>query len=472
MRVELVNITKRFGDLFANNDVSATFEPGQVHGLLGENGAGKSTLMKVLAGWYRPDGGSIRVDGKDVAFHTPQEALAHGIGYVPQDPQDFPPLTVLEHLVVGTPGWAVRRDALVRDLENVNANLGFDLRPSTRIQDLTVGQRLQLAMAQVVVYGAKVIILDEPPMGSGLRDSLQKLAAEGRTVVFITHNIPDAVTLCHRITVLRRGRRVGAVEQPVDQAALVKMMFEEDLPPAGTPPTGSEDIAIDLSNVSSRTDPPLSNINLKVRCGEIVGLAGIEGSGQAPLLSVLAGRDGVTAGARKCHAKHVHLVPAGRLGEGLVDGFNVQEMLALAHSDEVKQGWRLDPGRMVRLAERAISQFYIKGQPRSPSGSLSGGNQQRLMLACVPFDTDLLLLDNPTRGLDVPTAGFIWSWIMEQCERGAGVVVASNELEELWAHASRIVVLERGRIAGEVTPIGGSFERLKELVGGAKGEGE
>ncbi|MFN8481904.1 MAG: ATP-binding cassette domain-containing protein [Anaerolineae bacterium] len=472
MRVELLNITKRFGELSANQDVSATFEPGEVHGLLGENGAGKSTLMKVLAGWYVPEGGTIRLDGKDVLFHSPQEALAHGIGYVPQDPQDFPPLTVLEHLVVGTPGWAVRRDALVKDLERVNQNLGFDLKPSTRIQDLTIGQRLQLAMAQVVVYGAKVIILDEPPMGSGLRDSLQKLAAEGRTVVFITHNIPDAVTLCNRISVLRRGRRVGAVEQPVNQGVLVKLMFEEDLPAAGEPPSGSEAIAVDLNAANSRTDPPLANINLKVHAGEIVGLAGIEGSGQAPLLSVLAGRDRLTSGARTCNARRVHLVPAGRLGEGLVDGFNVEEMLALAHPDDVRQGWRLDPGRMVRLAERAISQFYIKGQARSPAGSLSGGNQQRLMLACVPFDTDLLLLDNPTRGLDVPTAGFIWTWIMEQCQRGAAVVVASNELEELWSHASRIVVLERGRIAGEVTPVGGSFARLKQLVGGAKGEGE
>ena len=511
MQVELQSITKRFGDLIANNDVSTTFLPGQIHGLLGENGAGKSTLMKVLAGWYVPEGGTIRLDGRDVRFRSPQDALDQGIGYVPQDPQDFPGLTVLEHLVIGQRGWRVDRGLLARRLEETNKSLSFDLAPDARIEDLSVGQRLQLAMAQVVINGARVIILDEPPMGSGLRGSLPMLAQQGKAVVFITHNVAEAISLCDSITVLRRGRKVGAVSRPIDQAALVKLMFEEDLPPTGTPPQASTTLLARLDKVSARTDPPLTDVSLQVHANEIVGLAGIEGSGQASLLRVLAGRARVASGQRAIQAKRAHLVPAGRLGEGLVDGFSVEEMLALSHGTEGRRAggephpptsspakgggasdessarggagsgidarsgrssrWVLDKSWMRELADQSIQQFYIKGQALSPSGSLSGGNQQRLMLASTPFDTDLLLLDNPTRGLDVPTAAFIWSWIQDQCERGAGVVVASGELEELWQNATRILVMGRGRIVGEVSPATDSLERLKALIGGAA-EGE
>lgn len=467
MKVELVNITKRFGDVIANHEVSAAFEPGQVHGLLGENGAGKSTLMKVLAGWYKPEAGTIRLASRDVVIRSPQDALDLGIGYVPQDPQDFPELTILEHLVVGRPGWAVNQADLIRRLEQVNQALGFSLSPAAKVKEITVGQRLQLAMAQIVVHGAKVIILDEPPMGSGLRDSLQRLAQEGKTVIFITHNMTDALSQCDQITVLRRGRRVGTVSQPVVQADLMRMMFEEQLPPAGRPPSGSDKRLVELGGVSSRTDPALAGIDLTVHAGEVVGVAGIEGSGQASLLRVLAGRAPLTAGRRQCVARRVHLVPAGRLGEGLVDGFTVEEMLALAHTAETTRGWTLNPKAMHNLAERSITQFSLKGRPESQGRGLSGGNQQRLMLASTPFDTDLLLLDNPTRGLDVPTARFIWSWILEQCGRGAGVVVSSNELEELWEHATRIVVMARGRLVGAVSPAVDNIDTLKGLIAGA-----
>ncbi len=471
MRVELLNITKRFGEVVANNDVSATFEPGQVHGLLGENGAGKSTLMKVLAGWYRPEAGIIRLDGREVTIRSPQDALNLGIGYVPQDPQDFPDLTVIEHLVVGQPGWAVDRAGLARAVEGVNKTLGFDLDPRARVRDITVGQRLQLAMAQVVIQGAKVIILDEPPMGSGLRDSLQQLAAQGKTVVFITHNITDAVGQCDQITVLRRGRRVGTAVRPIQQDELVRMMFEEQPPSAGRPPQAAEAVKARLAGVSSRTDPALTGIDLTVHSGEVVGVAGIEGSGQASLLQVLAGRAKPSVGQRECPARLIHLVPSGRLGEGLVDGFSIEEMLALAHEGEVKRGrWLLDPAAMRTVAEKSITQFYLKGEPNTAARSLSGGNQQRLMLAATPHQTDLLLLDNPTRGLDVPTAAFIWSWVLEQCGRGAGVVVTSNELEELWEHSTRIIVMAKGRIVGEVSPQTGSFETLKGLVSGRQAE--
>ncbi len=235
MKVELVNITKRFGSLVANNEVSTVFEPGEVHGLLGENGAGKSTLMKVLAGWYLPEGGKIRLDDRDVHIASPRDAMALGVGYVPQDPQDFAELTVLEHLVVGTAGWGFSRSKLGDEIRRVNDQMGFTLSPAVRVRDVTVGQRLQLAMAQVIIQGAKVIILDEPPMGSGLRDSLQRLAKEGKTVVFITHSIADAVGQCDRITVLRRGHKAGAAARPIDQAQLVHMMFETQPHQAGRP---------------------------------------------------------------------------------------------------------------------------------------------------------------------------------------------------------------------------------------------
>ncbi len=467
MKVELVNITKRFGALVANNEVSALFEPGEVHGLLGENGAGKSTLMKVLAGWYLPEGGTIRLDDRDVRITSPRDAMALGVGYVPQDPQDFADLTVLEHLVIGTPGWGFRRARLADEIRRVNDQMGFTLDPFMRVRDVTVGQRLQLAMAQVIVQGASVIILDEPPMGSGLRDSLQRLAKEGKTVVFITHNIADAVGQCDRITVLRRGHKVGTAARPIDQGQLVHMMFEKQPHQAGRPHHETGPALADLQNASAHTDPALYEITMQAHGGEIVGLAGIEGSGQSSLLATLGGRGKVAGGTRTIQAKVPHVVPAGRMGEGLVDGFSVEEQLALAHEKSLTRGMLLDQKATHDLAEKSIHQFHLKGQPASLASGLSGGNQQRLMLASTPKNVDLLLLDNPTRGLDVPTAAFIWEWILHQCERGAGVVVASTEVEELWQHCNRILVMARGRIIGEVFPSQDDIHRLKHLISGA-----
>jgi len=467
MKVELVNITKRFGSLVANNEVSTVFEPGEVHGLLGENGAGKSTLMKVLAGWYLPEGGKIRLDDRDVRIASPRDAMALGVGYVPQDPQDFAELTVLEHLVVGTAGWGFSRSKLGDEIRRVNDQMGFTLSPAVRVRDVTVGQRLQLAMAQVIIQGAKVIILDEPPMGSGLRDSLQRLAKEGKTVVFITHSIADAVGQCDRITVLRRGHKAGAAARPIDQTQLVHMMFETQPHQAGRPHHEAGPPLADLQNASAHTDPALYDITVQAHSGEIVGLAGIEGSGQSSLLAILGGRGKVASGARTIHAKVPHVVPAGRMGEGLVDGFSVEEQLALAHEKILARRMMLDQQAMHEMAEKSIHQFHLKGQPSSLASGLSGGNQQRLMLASTPKNVDLLLLDNPTRGLDVPTAAFIWEWILHQCERGAGVVVASTEVEELWQHCNRILVMARGRIIGEVSPAHHDIHQLKHLVSGA-----
>lgn len=468
MKVELVNVTKRFGSLVANNEVSTVFEPGEVHGLLGENGAGKSTLMKVLAGWYLPEGGKIRLDDRDVRVTSPRDAVALGIGYVPQDPQDFADLTVLEHLVVGTSGWGFSRAKLADEIRRVNELMGFTLVPTARVRDVTVGQRLQLAMAQVIIQGAKVIILDEPPMGSGLRDSLQRLAEEGKTVVFITHNIADAVGQCGRITVLRRGHKVGTAVKPIDQAQLVHMMFEKQPHLAGRPHHESGPMRADLQNVTAHLDPAIYDITMQAHGGEIVGLAGIEGSGQSSLLAILGGRGKVASGTRTLNAKVPHVVPAGRMGEGLVDGFSVEEQLALAHEKDLTGGrMLLNQKAMHELADKSIQQFHLKGQPASLASGLSGGNQQRLMLASTPKNVDLLLLDNPTRGLDVPTAAFIWEWILQQCERGAGIVVASTEVEELWQHCNRILVMARGRLIGEVSPAHHDIHQLKHLISGA-----
>ncbi len=484
MRVELVNIHKHFATVHANNDVTVTFESGTIHGLLGENGAGKSTLMKVLSGFIHRDAGDILLDGRSVEFKTPAEAIRAGVGMLHQDPLDFPPLTVLDNFLLGREeGFLQNRKHALADLKKFSGQFGFYLDPNALVSSLTVGERQQLEIMRLLSFGAKVLIFDEPTTGISLPqkiklfETLRLLAQQGMTVIFVTHKLQDAEDLCSQVTVLRVGKVTGEVERPFTSNQLVNLMFGRSLEtrPREHIPLG--DPVLELHDVCVADDRlRVPEINLQVRKGEVIGLAGIEGSGQRLLLRACVGLDQPVAGeisignekmAGRTYGEFldrgIAYLPAGRLEEGLVPGLNLTEHFILAkRSREVFLDW----GAAQSHARERIQEYSIHGAPASLVESLSGGNQQRALLALLQPNLSLILLEHPTRGLDIESTLWVWRQLLERRRRGAAIVFYSADLDEIFDYSDRILVFSGGRVAKAIGAKETSVEQLGELIGG------
>jgi len=484
MRVELVEIKKYFGPVRANDGISLTLEPGTIHGLLGENGAGKTTLMKCLSGYQAPDGGSIKVDGQPVAFDSPAEAIQRGIGMLHQDPLDFPQMRVLDNFLLAFDRRMLpdrrRGQATLREL---GARFQFDLDPDAEVTSLTIGERQQLEILRLLALDAQVIVLDEPTTGISapqkvqLFETLHRLAEEeGRSVVFVSHKLEEVEELCHRVTVLRRGKVTGEAEMPYPVDRLVEMMFGRSLPPAECLPVEPGPVVLQLEG---GTIPSyrltVEGVNLQVRAGEVIGLAGLEGSGQRLFLRACAGLERVTSGRilvdgrALTHAPYrrfleagVAYMPAGRLEEGLVGGLTLTEHFTLA---ERKGPLFIDWEAARKRASKRIRHFNIVGQPESPVEALSGGNQQRLLLALLPPRPRLLLMEHPTRGLDVESANWMWQQLLARREEGTAIVFISADLDELLERSDRIVVFYGGRMT-TLEARDATVEQLGYLIAG------
>src|SRR5512143_1060969 len=304
MRLELKGIQKYFGPVHANDGIDVTVESGTIYGLLGENGAGKSTLMKVLCGFIHRDAGEILLDGRPVEFKSPAEAIRAGIGMLHQDPLDFPPLPVLDNFLLGREdGFLQNRSQALADLKKYSAQFGFDIDPDARVGSLTVGERQQLEIMRLLSLGVKILIFDEPTTGISLPqkiklfETLRLLVKEGLTVIFVTHKLEDAEELCMHVTVLRHGQVAGEVVCPFTSQQLVQLMFGQALAASTRENVALGDIALEMRGVTVadyRLRVP--DIDLKVHCGEVIGLAGIEGSGQRLFLRTCAGLDAPVTG--------------------------------------------------------------------------------------------------------------------------------------------------------------------------------
>ncbi len=466
MRVELQRITKEFGLLRANDDISLTFEPGRIYGLLGENGAGKSTLMKILSGFQPPTSGKIIVDGQERRFPQPQDAVQAGIGMLHQDPMDFAPLQVWESFCVGYPGrFVLDRRGVSRALTEQGRAIGIELDPDAFVEGLTVGERQELEIVRLLALGVKLLILDEPTTGISadqkelLFGTLRRLAhQEGLTVVFVSHKLEEVVSLCDEAFVLRRGRLVGSAEMPAETRQLVELMFGAPLPPSGRTAPQPGEVALDIQNVTVRSHRLcLADVCFQVRSGEVVGLAGLEGSGQSELMRVCAGLaeplegevsiDGSAVTGNGYYAllrRGIAYLPAGRLEEGLVAGLTIAEHVALV--DGSGSPW-LDRERALAKARECIEAFAIQGAPDTPVEELSGGNQQRLALALLPRNLRVLLMEHPTRGLDVASSAWVWRALLERRQEGTAIVFTSADLDEILERSDRVVVLAGGRAA-------------------------
>ncbi|MCX7859238.1 MAG: ATP-binding cassette domain-containing protein [Chloroflexus sp.] len=488
MHIAVENLTKRFGAVCANNRLTISFAAGQIHGVLGENGAGKSTLMKLLAGFIQPDEGRIVFDNTPRRLRGPGDALVAGVGMVHQEPLDIPAFTVLENLLCAAPPGVFRsRRAAQTALLALAERLGFPVDPAARLDQLTIGQRQQVEIMRLLLCGAQVLILDEPTTGitaaqaRALFAALRQIAAEGRTVLFVSHKLEEVAELCHTVTVLRNGQVVppGQLPMPQPQEYLLELMFGEAgaAPPIYRPlPVIDAPPVWELRSVTVRSGAlQLVDLNHRFAAGRIIGLAGLDGSGQQVLLRLLAGqlapdrgqvlvngRDLTGAGSLAFRQAGVEYLPADRLHDGMIGALSLADHFALLQHG----GLMVDRRRAEELARRAIADYQIKATPITPIAALSGGNQQRAMLALIPPNARGILAEQPARGLDVASARAIWGRLQARRDNGCCVIFSSPDLDEIMEYSDEVIVCFAGRIGPPIPRALLSASRLAELIGG------
>lgn len=484
MRIILRDIHKHYGQVRANDGINLEIDEGTIHGILGENGAGKSTLMKILAGYIQSTSGTILLDDRPAEIDGPAGATALGIGMLYQDPLDFPRLSVLDNFLIGNSArhafdTAGDRKLLIKSAERFD----FTLDPDTPVQHLTVGERQQLELLRLLALGVEILILDEPTTGisdeqkSLLFKALRDLADQGKTAILVSHKLEDVEALCDRATVLRLGKVIGELQRPFQTSVLLEWMFgspPEQLPCSGKKP-GEEIAALDGVHAPGGR-AGLKDCSVSLFRHEVIGLAGLEGSGQSVFLRITSGLSAPSTGkvsfmGTDMTGKDYHdfqkkggtFLPAARLEEGLIPGLTIQEHFAIHGPHKTLVPW----ASAGDSASHAISEFRISGKPASPVDALSGGNQQRLLLALMPAKPHLLLLEQPTRGLDVESANWVWQRLMAHAAQGACIVFTSSELEEIVQYADRILVFFNGRVILNTLTCNTSLEELSRAVAGS-----
>jgi len=466
-RVALRDIRKRFGATEALRGASLSLETGSIHALLGENGAGKTTLVRTLYGSVRPDAGEIQIDGAPVAIEGPRAALAQGIALVPQHSLLVPALSVAENLVLGESGpiWLPRERLHARARELL-AGAGLALDPAAPADSLSVGEMQRLEIARALARGARVLILDEPTAVlapsevHALLEHLRALRERGISVVLISHKLEEITAVCDWVTVLRAGVTVESrALAGMDAAELGRRMVGDALPPPGRPPqTEPGPLALRLRAASA---PGLRGLELELRAGELVALAGIDGNGQQPLEELFAGVRALDSGAFELVRPPLALLSGDRHRTGLVLELSLAENLVLPEAARggappVFRGGLLRMPELESAARAAIVRFGIRARPNDSARALSGGNQQKLCVArALRQQPGVLVAVNPTRGLDVAATAAVREELRAQARAGAAVLVISTELDEVLELGQRIGVLFRGQLlpvpAGERT---------------------
>jgi simple sugar transport system ATP-binding protein len=420
--------------------------------------------MKVLSGFLSPDRGEILLDGEPARFRSPAQSVALGVGMLHQDPLDFPALRVIDNFLLGSPeNWWLDRDRNRSRLIDLASQFGFNLNPEAFVSELSIGERQQLEIVRLLQLGVKVLILDEPTTAISaqqkekLFEALRRLSEQGKTVIFVSHKLEEVRSLCSQVSVMAHGKITGEVAMPCPTEELVKMMFGQPITvgtrcavPLGEP-------VLELENITVKDwRLEVKNLSLEARAGEVVGLAGLEGSGQQLILKVCAGLLRPSAGRLRIARRDmtgrpyrdfietgVAYMPAGRLEEGLIAGMTLKEHAALLgrHSP-----FFVDWAFATKTAAQRIKEYNIKGGPDNLVEELSGGNQQRTLLALLPSQPKLLLMEHPTRGLDMESTESIWRLLLNRTEQGTAILFISSDLDELIDRSDRILIFFDGKV--------------------------
>jgi ABC-type uncharacterized transport system ATPase subunit len=477
--ITLSHIDKRFGDVHANNDVSLTVEPGTIHGIVGENGAGKSTLMSILFGFYQADTGTIAVNGKRVRIARPQDAIKAGIGMVHQHFMLVGNFTVIENVILGAEGDVVLNRGIAKaraELARLEREYGLAVDPDALVETLGVGLQQRVEILKALYRGADILILDEPTgvltpaEAEQLFAMLRQLKAQGKSVILITHKLKEIMAVTDRVSVMRRGQMVATVETAkTSPEALAELMVgrrvllrveKHDRAPGR--------VVLDVRNVTVRDAGHVARVNgvsFSVRAGEIVGLAGVSGNGQSELLEAITGIRPLHAGsillngepvpfdaerARRLKLAHV---PEDRHRHGVVMPFDACEntILGYHHDALYRRGPFQDRAAILADTRHKMEAFDVRPQdPHLKLALFSGGNQQKLVLAReMEQDPDLLIVGQPTRGVDIGAIEFIHRRIVAMRDAGKAVLLVSVELDEIRSLADRVLVMCGGRISGE-----------------------
>lgn len=484
MNITFQHIHKRFGKVHANNDICLDIPSGSIQGILGENGAGKSTLMKIFTGYYQLDSGEILLDGKAVKISSPDDAIKLGIGMLHQDPLDFPPMKVIDNFLVGArSGFFPNTREVEKEIIRLSSEFDFQINPDAYIETMTVGERQQLEILRLLWRGVKVMILDEPTTGISANQkeklfaTLVKLAGQGLTIIFVSHKLEEVEQLCSQVAVFRQGQVVGEVKPPYDTDEFVNLMFGKSVKVGDKSTHRTENPFILLKNIGLEDYRlRLRDINLEIDCGEIIGLAGMEGSGQRLFLRMLTGLMRPVQGTILCGGADftgktypsfqkagIAYLPASRLEEGLIPGMTLTEHFIL--SEEHRELF-VNQKDAVELTEGRIRDFYIKGTPVSQVEQLSGGNQQRALLALLRKRLNLILMEHPTRGLDIESAIWIWSKMKERCKDCTSIVFISSDLDEIIQYSDRILVFFGGLVSQPIDANTTTVDELGQLIGG------
>ena len=509
VNLELKGITKRFGSLVANDHIDLSTEPGTIHALLGENGAGKTTLMNILYGLLQPDEGQILIDGQPRTIHSPKDAINSGIGMVHQHFMLVPVFTVAENVALGhedtrTLGWLDRRRMRAR-VRELSEKYGLRVEPDAMTEDLPVGVQQRVEILKALVRDAQVLILDEPTAvltpseTEDLFRIMRELRASGKAIVFISHKLNEVRAIADTVTILRRGQVVGQRPPSSSEDELAALMVGRNvqLRVSKSPSTPGR-IVLDVKDLvvpSGQTVllpgeepvPAVKGLTFRVRAGEILGIAGVQGNGQTEMCEALMGLVPVTSGAVRLNDRDITgaspqarlrggigYIPEDRQQDGLVSSFPVSENIVLDTYDRrpFASGLALNLTAIRETAEERVKEYDIRTQSiTTPVGTLSGGNQQKVILAReVGREVSLLLASQPTRGLDVGSIEFVHKRIIEERDRGVAVILVSSELDEIYALSDRIAVMYEGRFTG-FRPPDVPVEELGLLMAGIDGAG-
>lgn len=495
--IEMRGISKRFGAVLANDGVSLSVEPGEILGLLGENGAGKTTLMNILFGVYAADGGTILIEGKPNRIHNSADALKFGIGMVHQHFHLAPRLSVIENLLVGAPGKNAQLDGAGarKKLKDIEHEFGLKIDPDALVSSLAVGEQQRLEIIKALFRGARLLILDEPtavlapPDVDGLFAALRSIAAKGLGIIFISHKLNEVRALTTRCIVLRHGKLAGEVPRPSVASAreIAELMCGHEIVTPARPPTITGGPVLELEGVSTSNQAGmrLKNVSLTVRTGEIIGVAGVSGNGQKALADVISGLIEPKSGTLKICGQSVSnysprdvqalglgRIPEDRLASGLISNMSLAQSMALPRISQTpfsRNGF-LQQNAIAEFARKQISEFDIRCQgPEARTGTLSGGNLQKALLAReLAFNPKVLIVSQPTRGLDFGAARFVYDKFLALRSAGCGLLVISEDLEELLTLADRIAVLYEGEIVGRVNSVDATISRIGLLMNGSR----